>query len=116
VIAKSVYNVPHKVNPGGKYSFKFVNGAWITSTRLNIDIIDTPLGLGLAPVQDNRRRVLGKSTSVSFCEAKDAHDRMNTEGTKLAVEARRLGVDKYTLERAVDLYEGGGQAAFTRYN
>jgi hypothetical protein len=109
---KTIYSVPYKVNTHGNYSLKFINGAWIVSTRLNIDILDTPQPVDYSPV----KREVGKSSVVSFLEAKHAHTRINEEGSNRALEARHLCVDKNTLERAMDLYECVGQSAFLRYH
>lgn len=109
---KTIFNVPHKVGPRN-LALKFINGAWITSTRLNTEIVDTP------PANKSERgstaRMVGKTTAVSYIQAKHIHHRITNEGSNRAVEARMLGIDKYTVARVMDMYEGVGQSAFVRY-
>jgi hypothetical protein len=112
VTTKTIYNIPHKVGPR-RLALKFVNGAWVTSTRLNSEIVDTP------PANPDERgstaRAVGKTTAVTFLQAKQLYYRITEQGSTRAREARELGIDKYTVSRVLDMYEGVGQSAFMRY-
>ena len=111
IITKTIFNIPYKTGPY-KNALKFLNGAWMVSNRSNEELQSS---ITRDEKFANKRRIAGKSSTFSYLQAQGLYEIINSGQETIGSSARKAGVDRGTVERAIELYEDLGTQGFVLY-